>query len=416
MVAMADLTTNEIPEPLEQRLSSATERVRSTMDDVIGIMPVRVKRPAEFQRCFKLDRSLTSRLFRALEMDDSLAALYRMPGPQGLRLVLKAARNAVVNNSEPILRAEEAVTELERLVDNEVGDWKALQAALCGWIPEAREQFEIANRQAAFRAMSNLKGVTADAMVSVTLIHPGSANPEWVDRAGITGMCRMRRLRPGTPMGFLHGSSIAPPPGTQRLSLDANPIGPRHGAPLLREFSSSPVPEFDVRVDGDIVHYLLKGRGVGVGSLVDLYFADVMRGRYPAHKSISPRPATPGAVIDVPVKTLIVDVLVHEDVWPGVEPELHIYDTAVRGIANPVDAARDMDRIDVLETIQYLGTQSSRFRTTEVACYGDMVRSVCHTLGWDSESFRGFRCRVEFPLYGAQVSMIFRPPAGEPEE
>ena len=386
------------------------------MNDVIRVMPVRVRKPAEFQRALKLDRSLSSRLLRALEIDDPLAALYRMPGPQGLRLVLRAARKAVDDKPELIVRAEETLTELEHLVATEIGDWKALQAALCGWIPEAREQFEMANRQAAFRAMSNIKGVTANAMVSVTLIHPGSANEDWLDRAGITGMCRLKRLRPGTPMGFLHGSSIAPPPGTQRLSLDANPIDTKHGAPLLREFSSSPTPEFEVRVEGDIVHYVLEGDGVGVGSLVDLYFADVMRGRYPAHKSISPRPATPGAVIDVPVKMLIVDVLVHEDVWPGVEPELHMYDTAVRGIANPVDASRDMDRIDVVEAIQYLGTQSSRFRTTEVACYSDMMRFVCHKLGWDSESFRGFRCRVEYPVYGAQVSMIFRPPAGETDE
>ncbi len=382
------------------------------MGDVITVIPIRVRRPAEFQRALKLDRSLTSRLLRALEKDDPLAALYRMPGPHGLRLILKAARKAVGDNPEVLLRAEEALTDLERLVAAEVGDWKALHAALCGWVPEAREQFEMANRQAAFRAMSNLRGVSADAMVSVTLIHPGSANPDWLDRAGITGLCRLRRLRPGTPMGFLHGSSIAPPSGTQRLSLDANPIDPTHGAPLLRKFSSSPLPEFEVCVQGDIVHYILMGDSVGVGSLADLYFADVMRGRYPGNRSISPRPATPGAVIDVPVKTLIVDVLVHEEVWPGAEPELHLYDTAVRGIANPVDASREMDRIDVLETIQNLGTQSSRFRTTEVACYSDMVRFVCHKLGWDSESFRGYRCRVEYPVYGTQVSMIFRPPDG----
>ena len=415
MAAMTDSTTTHIVEPLEQRLSSATERVKRAMGDVIGVIPIRVKSPAEFQRALKLDRSLTSRLLRALELDDPLASLYRMPGPQGLRLVLKAARKALADNPEPIVRAEETVSELENLVATEVGDWKALQAALCGWIPEAREQFEIANRQAAFRAMSNIKGVTADVMVSVTLIHPGSANDDWLDRAGITGLCRLKRLRPGTPMGFLHGSSIAPPPGTERLSLEANPIDVSHEAPLLREFSSSPTPKFKVRIEGDIVHYVLEGDDVGLGSLVDLYFADVMRGRYPAHKSISPRPATPGAVIDVPVKTLIVDVLVHEDVWRGAEPELHMYDTAVRGIANPVDDSRDIDRIDVLESIQNLGTQSSRFRTTEVACYGDMVRFVCSKLGWDSGHFRGFRCRVDYPVYGTQVSMIFRPPASGTE-
>ena len=221
-------------------------------------------------------------------------------------------------------RAEGGLGALGPVVTTEVGDWKALHAGLCGWIPEARAQFELANRQAAFRAMSNIKGVTADAMLSVTLIHPGSANSDWLDRAGITGLCRLKRLRPGTPMGFLHGSSIAPPPGTQRLSLDAEPIDPQHGAPLLKNFSTSPTPAFDVRVDGDIVHYLLKGDGVGLGSLVDLHFADVMRGRYPVDNSISPLPATPGAVVDVPVKTPIVDVLVHEALWPEVEPGLLI--------------------------------------------------------------------------------------------
>lgn len=415
MAAMPDSTNTGVMGPLERRLGAATDRVRAAMSDVIDVVPVRVRKPAEFQRALKLDRSLTSRLLRALEMDDPLAALYRMPSPQGLRLILKAVRKAV-DSAEPVARAEEALTELEHLVTTEVGDWKDLNAALCGWVPEAREQFEMVNRQAAFRAMSNLRGVTADAMVSVTLLHPGSANADWVDRAGITGICRMRRLRPGTPMGFLHGSSIAPPPGTRRLSLDAKPIDPKHGPPLLRTFSTSPTPDFEVRVEGDIVHYLVKGDGVGIGSLADLYFADVMRGRYPAHKAVSPRLATPGAVIDVPVKTLIVDVLVHKDVWPGVEPELRMYDTAVRGIANPTDPSRDMDRIDVLETILNLGTQSSRFRTTEVACYSDMVRFVCEKLGWDSECFRGFRCRVEFPVYGTQVSMIFKPPSGGPDK
>ncbi len=57
---------------------------------------------------------------------------------------------------------------------------------------------------------------------------------------------------------------------------------------MLTDFSSQPTPEFDVRVDGDTVHYLLKGDGVGLGSIVDLFFADIMRGRYPASARVSP--------------------------------------------------------------------------------------------------------------------------------
>jgi len=400
---------------IEQRLGRATERLRQALSDVIDLVPVRVKKPAEFQRVLKLDRSLSSRLLRSVRMHDPLACLHRLPGPHGVRLLLRAAGKAI-GDQKAVRRTEEALVDLENLVTTEFGEWKDLTAAISGWLPEAREQVEMANRQTAFKAMSVIKGVMADAEVSVTLIYPGSNNADWVDRAGITGICRMKRLRPGAPMGLLHGSSIAPPPGTQRLSLTGDPIDPRHSAPLLGDFSSRPTPRFDVQIQGDTVHYVLKGDGVGLGSMVDLFFADVMRGRYPTHARVSPRPATPGAVIDIPVKTLIVDILVHEDVWPGVEPELRMYDTAGRGVANPTDASRDMDRIDVLESIQEIGTRMERFRTKEVARYVEMVRFVCDQLGWDSNRFRGYRCRVDYPVYGTQVSMIFRPPGRADDE
>lgn len=395
---------------VQVRLSGATERLREALLEVVDLLPVRKKKPAEFQRVMKLDRSLSSRLLRAIALNDPLACLHRLPGPHGVRLLLRAAGKAL-RSQEPLQKAEDALADLENLVAREFGEWKDLIVAISGWLPEVREQVEMTNRQTAFKAMSILKGVMADAEVSVTLIHPGSNNKDWLDRAGITGICRMKRLRPGAPMGLLHGSSIAPPPGTQRLSLDGVPIDPRHGAPLLREFSSQPMPQFDVCVEGDTVHYVLSGDGVGLGSMVDLFFADVMRGRYPAHTKVSPRPATPGALIDIPVKTLIVDVLVHEDVWPGVEPELRMYDTAGRGVANPTDPARNMDRIDVMESIYEIGAGLERFRTKEVARYAQMVRSVCDQLGWDCNRFRGYRCRVDYPVYGTQVSMIFQPPS-----
>ena len=394
---------------LEERLGRAANGLRTALRDVIELLPVRVRKPSEFQRVLKLDRSLTSRILRAVDMNDPLASLHRLPGPHGVRLLLNAASKARCK-AKIIARAEEALAAIEHLVTTEIGDWKALTAAISGWLPEVREQVEMGSRQIAFKAMSTIKGVTADAEISVTLIHPGSADAEWVDRAGITGICRMKRLRPGAPMGLLHGSSIAPPPGTQRLSLAGKPIDPRHGAPLLRDFSSRPTPRFKVRIEGDTVHYVLDGDGVGLGSMVELFFADVMRRRYPARKAVSPRPATPGAVVDIPVKALIVDVLIHEDVWPGVEPELRMYDTAARGVANPTDASRDMDRIDVLESVQYMGTDMARFRTKEVANYQAMVQHVCRQLGWQSDRFRGYRCRVEFPVYGTQVSLILDPP------
>ena len=405
---MSNATETEPLEPLEQRLSQAAELVRTTLIKVINKVPVRLQKPAEFQRVLKLDRSLTSRILRAIEFQDPLASLHRLPGPHGIRLLLKAAARSV-GDKELIGLAEKALLDLEQLVVTEVGSWKELDVALCGWLPDIREPFDLANRQIAFRAMSNIRGIMADTELSVTLLHPSKGDSDWVDRACITGLCRMKRLRPGAPMGLLHGHSIAPPPNVQRLSLDGQPIDQKHCAGLLGEFSTMPMPRFQVLEEGDTVHYLLQGDGVGVNSVVDMLFADVTRKRYPANKAVRPQPASPGAVIDVPVKVLIVDVLVHEDVWLGVEPELRMYDTAGRGLANPTDPSRRIDRRDVLESIQDIGTQLSRFRTREVARYPEILQFVCDKLGWDSARFRGFRCRVDYPVYGYQVAMMFEP-------
>lgn len=410
-----DNITSAIPsphtrEPLQQRLSLAAERFRTTLSAVIDRVPTTSKKPAEFERLLKLDRSLSSRVLRAVRLHDPLASLHRMPGLHGVRLLLAAAARIGVD-SLLVAQAERALGDLEGLVTKELGHWKDLNAAISGWLPDMREEFDIANRQVAYRAMSNLKGITADAEQSVTLIYPSKDNKDWLDRVGIGGTCRMKRLRPGTPMGRLRGSVIVPPPGSTRpLTLDGRPIDQTTGAPLLKEFSSVPTPEFEVRITGNIEHYLLRGDDVGIGSQVDLFLADLMRNRYPAHRGVNPNPATPGAVIDIPVKALIVDVLVHRDVWVDVEPELRMYDTTGRGLANPIDPSRDMDRIDVFETIQDLGTRLDSFRTNEVGRYVEMIRHICDQLGWESDSFRGYRCRVEYPVHGTQVNLVFFPP------
>jgi len=407
MGIMFDPKNDEPSLSLEKRLSQAAEEVRQAVEKVIESVPVTVKKPSEFQRVLKLDRSLSSRILRALRLDDPLASLHQFPGPHGIRLLLKAAKKSI-KNIECITRAEDSLLELESIVSTEVGDWKALDAALSGWLPEVREQFEYGNRQSAFRAMSNIKGVMADADLAVTLIYPGK-DADWVDRAGIYGVSRMRRLRAGTHMRLFGGSSIEPPPGSERLSLDGSPIHKTFTPPLLNKFCSSPIPDFDVRLEGDWFCYILKGDQVGLSSVVDVFLADVMHGRYPSHAGISTRKAMAGSVIDIPVKTQIVDILIHEDVWPGVEPKLKMYDTAGRGMANPNDESRETDRIDDGELIQNMGTDLSRFRTKDVAHYLDMIQFVCNRLGWDSTKFRGYRCRVEYPTHGTQITMVFTP-------
>jgi hypothetical protein len=35
------------------------------------------------------------------------------------------------------------------------------------------------------------------------------------------------------------------------------------------------------------------------------------------------------------------------------------------------------------------------------------MRMVCERLGYDAGAFRSYRCTIDYPVYGSQVSMAF---------
>ena len=62
------------------------------------------------------------------------------------------------------------------------------------------------------------------------------------------------------------------------------------------------------------------------------------------------------------------------------------------------------------ETIQPLGVGLGNCRSAEVPWYPELLQTVCGKLGWDAGGFRGYRCRIEYPIYGSQVVMAFPAP------
>jgi hypothetical protein len=40
-----------------------------------------------------------------------------------------------------------------------------------------------------------------------------------------------------------------------------------------------------------------------------------------------------------------------------------------------------------------------------------MLLHLCERFGWDPARFRGYRTRIQYPVYGWQVCLAFTPPA-----
>jgi hypothetical protein len=394
------------PESLDLRLKRGAAHLREALRDVIAGVPARKTRPQEFARTIKIHRNLAGRLLKAVEHSDPLAALCAMPHAEGLRSILDAAQSCAPKDT--VERARRAVADIEHLLEREIGGWGVLHSVASEWLPEARRRFEMAHKQAVYKGLANLRGCCADTEFCAFLGYP-DATGERVDAALVAGSMGLRRLRPSAEI-LVTSVGTAASDG-QPISLRDTPVSSHDGCPVLTQFSSSPLPRFSVVRSEGRAHYLLGGNGVGPGVAVNLATACAIKGRHPRYQTDPPRRIAAFGDPGIPCKSMILDMLLHEDVWPDATPELIMYNSTQHDIANPNSPTGQVYRLNITETIAPLGTGVARFRVAEVGHYVEMIRYVCAELGWDAERLRGYRCHLRYPVVGSSACIVFDPPA-----
>lgn len=387
----------------------AFQRVGRVLADAIRTVaeavPGEPHGPAEVARVLGIDKVLASRVLKATKNKDPIAALHLAPGPEPLRRFLRAAGKrgapaALLDN------AEDAVRSFETLIRQEAGDRSALDAILSAWLPDARAEFELRRKQAAFRALSQLKGVEVKLFSSAAILHP-SEDGAHIDVVWIFSLLGLMRHRPDAIVKFATRRFAVDNPSRLPRTLTGEQVTGFDGL-RLDEYCSSPPPELEVHRIGDVVHYALADNGFGLRSACDLAFAEVNLAEMPRtlpHEQTRKRHVF--AEISVPSKLLVFDALVHRDIFPGRDPNLVIYDTACEGVADPNDRARDLDRLEMSESIQPLGFGSAKFRSSDEPRYADLLRQVWQSLNWNGDDFRGYRSRIVYPVYGSQVVMTW---------
>ena len=399
---------------LEERIASVGRELAGALLPMMAALPGAPQGPQRVAKALGVDKVLASRLLKALRQADPLAVVYRSPGPEPLRRVVRGARALGVDDALAE-RADEAVGAFETLVKLDLGDRSALDSVISAWLPEARAEFELRRKQAAFRAISELKGVSAATSLSTVLLHPAS-DGETLDVVWISGWIGLRRLRPGvTVRSASHRFVEADGEPRHPLTISGERVEGLAGLRLDAFCTARPAP-LEVHQVGESVRYLLGDSGFGPDSAVDLLYAEVNRNELPRYLPAgSKRRPFYFTCTSNPARLKQFDVLLHEDVYPGTDPELAIYDTVIDGVVDANDPTVETNRLDLAERVESMGTGTSRFRTGDVPRYVELVRHVLGELGWDGERFRGYRCRVEYPVYGSQTTMRFRAPV-RPED
>ena len=388
---------------VEQVGRSLGEAFRATLEGIPG-GPFR---PQEWARHLGIKKDLSHRVVRASASHDPISVVHLMPGPAPLREFLAAAAGLI--GPDVLRRAEAAVREFERLIQDRAGDRTSLDAIIGGWMPEAREKFETFNKQAVFRGMSQLKGALADVAVNTAILYP-SADGSAIDGVWLVGFIGLRRIRPGASVHFLSGRFG---PGTESLTLAGGRAEGLDGL-LLEKFCTSPLPLLHAQQHGMVMHYSLADAAVGPGSAVNLLLAELTPRCMKRYRDGTRHRYGPSAEVSTPSRMLLLDVLLHKDVYPGSVPEAIVIDTAVNGVARLNDQSRLIDRLDLVQDVRFLEEGLEGLRVLAVPNYVEMVHHVMERLGWPMDEFRGFRCKAQYPVYGSQTFLAFEAPERPP--
>lgn len=411
----ASSATSNGRDPLEVRIARTGSDLIAGLAGVLRAVGGDQAGPVALARDLRLDKVLTSRLLRALAAGDPYAALHRMPGPDPLRRVLRACASRGADRRALDL-AERAVGDFDQLINAELGDRQALDTIVVAWVPEVRREFELRRKQAAFRAMSDLRGIRAETFYSAVLLAPSAdaSRPHPGDRIDVvwlSGLYRLSRVRPDAVLKLTTRRLAHPTSDRKALTLAGRPIAQDPAGARLDEFCSDPPPPIHVRATDEVAHYLLGATGYGPASAVDLVTAEWNPADLPRrveHRPDRPRRAHFFAEVSTPVATLVFDLFADERLWSGQDPQLTIYDTSFEGVANINEAARDIDRLDMLETVTPLGLGIDRAGSAEVPRARELLARACSAAGMEGARLRGFRVRIEYPIYGSQATMSFQ--------
>lgn len=373
--------------------------LQNSLKKVLGDIEGCSMRPTDIARTLDVSRVMVSRLINAIKKPDPIETLTRIPGPETLRSIVRAASKAGVPSDE----ANKALTLIDAfddLIREEYGTRTAMNAALSGANEKALEKFEQSSRYQVFKGMSQIVGARSSLWITCMMMTQNAENESGIDISTIHGTSGLRRLRPDTPIRFVYG---IPPEYTdrrqspQRKDFDITSFMVHEPAPLdVEEENGQIINNFNPEMGGkDALYDMFSEVYIPNGSCRYAGGGRTMRGTT--------------VVPDLPVVTLVSDVVLCDGIFDGVDPELFVYNTMPRGGADIEDPKRDIDRVSTGEDLIEI-EDLSELELSEFPKYVDMVRYLCEKNRRSIDSVRVYRLRVQYPIFGFQYTIGFRAP------
>ncbi len=386
--------------PLEEAPAIGQALIQS-IERVLRAPKFRQVSASALAKRLKFSRVLICRILNALECDEPLEAMQRVPGPESLRgLIVGMGRIGV--SAARVKSALAAIDRFDDLIRNGFGTRSALNAAICSHAPSMLKRLELSARQRVFAGMRELRGGEASAWLSTTMIVPSRTDPSKLSTVVLQGFIGLRQLRSDLTVHFDYVPVNEAGAATQAIAdLPAGLAG------LAEHFTNPPAALVLEEIGGRKL-YRLGDKQIGKGIVCDMLSLMSNPNALPRFAKSAGRRTGPFALIKTPVKTLHLDVLIADGLADDSLPELFVFSPGPRNCTNVNDRIDDIDRVVVPERVEVLDATDSAFEVPAVPNYRRMVEIMAHHAECGLKSMRVHRVSIAYPPFGYEFVNTFR--------
>jgi hypothetical protein len=383
---------------LSQRIEATGGELRKVIAPVLEAVAGVPPRPTRLARAIGLDKSLASRLVRAVQATSDLDLIHLVPSPGGLRIFAElAARYA---DPASIANLKAATERFEELLDAVPGGRASIDARISESSDVALLNREHIAKQASFKSMSFLLGHFCD-VVTTTLFLAPSPDGKRVDGIEIQRRVGLRRMRPSTPLVLM---SIWGDPedaidenGIRFETLEGAPGAANPAGFLLPEFSTQPLPHLDVVRENEMTALVLAG-DPAVHAPSQLTSVLRIRNGWPIEPE-SRIHSVRGYVLHTPCRRVVRDVFIAESLYPDATPQVSFMLPGPRpSMRTREDGRRHYSEVDLARSIEHLPGGPQAYNIPGVVNHSAVVRYVLERTGQAMTPFRGWRLGMTYPV------------------
>lgn len=403
MVVWYNAPVNGVQDIFQQDARNALERMRGALERLILNLPGSPHRPVALERSLDIDRVLAWRVTTFVFKTESKALSRSLPGSQALQKFLQAARDAGGQGAD-ITTAEEALAELETVVQRHCGSRKRFEQMLATLAPADSVDALLETRRLAFEANAALWGASADVELCVGMLGREVENAEALAFVNYKGYIGLELLRDSVswPIGIAWSAE------DDRITQGAERIEPLFNLasppPEVRGLFVDESVHIETVPAGERLRYSARLPQLGRTAASRCVFGNVVRN----WSTIAPTPNDTEVTIasgeTTPSKLLIFDLLVDRTLYGPVSPIAQVV-----AATDPGNLLHNFT-LPLAQSIQPLGAVSAMPAVPEIPRYREMLSYGIDHMGWKITEFDLYRLRIAYPMLSTDTVVSFEKP------